>query len=336
MAFAGDSAAYSPKEFKVAIAFEDTTGTAETTGFISLDVDSVGFPSLNPVQAVDVRTGTGRVLKEADFFQSNKGVVREFSVSGNAWSNGITPLLENMCNDTSSPYSVSDTYSPKEVEHGTTSIADFTSTFTVALVSPESNSTIIMPGCVCTSLSLNGDMGTESGRVKFSATFKTGYKPSLSATDPTISTLYSAGNQRYMTDWTATKTVAGIANSVIQSFTLNLENDAVMLGYQGSDGDPEVIGRSGEFMATLDAQIKYDSNTEPLINSFETQSPSTAGVLTQFSNDATWASATSFGIKLDDGVMTNVAFSEGDVMMLDVSQKATAASGSNLFEVIYS
>ena len=336
MAFAGDSAAYSPKEFKVAIAFEDTTGTAETTGFISLDVDSVGFPSLNPNQVVDVRTGTGRTLKETDFFQSNKGTVREFSVSGNAWSNGVTKLLENICNDTSSPYAIADTYSPKEVEHGTTTIADFTSTFTTAIVSPESNSAMILPGCVCTYLSLNGDMGKESGRVKFSATFKTGYKPSLSASDPTISTLYSAGNQRYMTDWTATKTVGGIANSVIQSFTLNLENDAVMLGYQGSDADPEVIGRAGEFMASLDTQIKYDSNTEPLIANYETQATGSVGVLTQFSNHATWSSATNFCIKFDDGVLTNVALSEGDVMMLDVSQKATAATGSNLFELIYS
>ena len=336
MAFAGDSAAYSPKEFKVAIAYEDTTGTAETTGFISLDVDSLGFPSLNPNQVVDVRTGTGRVLKEADFFQSNKATVKEISVSGNAWSNGITSLLENICNDTTSPYLVSDTYSPKEVEHGTESIADFTSTFTVVMVSPESNSTMIFPGCVCSALSLSGDMGTESGRVKFSATFKTGYKPSLSGDDPTISTLYSAGNQRYMTDWTAVKTVAGITDSVIQSFTLNLENDAVMLGYQGSDGDPEVINRASEFSAAMDMQIKYDSGTEPLIASFETQSPGTPGVLTELSNHATWGSATNFGIRLADGVMTNVAFSEGDVMLLDVSQKATAASSGNLFEVIYS
>jgi len=330
-----NSVAYSPKEFKVAIAFEDTVGTAETTGFISLDVDSVGFPSLNPAQVLDVRTG-GRVLKEADFFQSNKGIIREISVSGNAWSNGVTPLLENITSDTTSPYLISDTYSPVNVGHGDTSVADFTETFTVAMVSPESNSSLIFAGCVCTAFSLNGDMGIDSGRVKFSATFKTGYKPALSATDPTISTLYSAGNQRYMTDWTATKTVAGKSDCVVQSFTLNLENDAVMLGFQGSNGDPEGIGRASEFSASLDAQIKYDANTEPLIASFETQSPSSSGILTELSNNATWGSATNFGIKLADGLMTNAAYSEGDIMMLDVSQKASAASGGNLFEVIYS
>ena len=330
-----DSAVYSPKEFKAAIAYEDTTGTAETTGFTSLDVDSVGFPSLNPNQVVDVRTG-GRVLKEADFFQSNKATVKEISLSGNAWSNGVTPFLTNLTNDTSSPYVVTHTYSPKEVKHGATSVSDFTSTFTLAIVSPEANSAMVFPGCVCTALSLSGDMGTESGRVKFSATIKTGYKPALSASDPTIGTLYSAGNQRYMTDWTVLRTVAGVADCILQSFTLNLENDAVMNGYQGTDGDPETIGRMSELGLTLDIQAKYDSQTEPLIASYETQSPGTPGAVTELSNNATWASASNFGILLSDGIMTNVAYSEGDSMMLDISQKATVAAGGTLFGVIYS
>ena len=336
-AFAGDSAAYSPKEFKVGIQLEATTGTAITDGMTTLDVDSISMPSLNVNQVLDVRAGAGRTAKQVDAFQSNKGVVREITVEGTAWSNFMVNLLINITTATvgSSPagYAVPVSYSPVEVENGTTSVSDFTKTFTTAIHSPESNSTMVFPGCVCTALSISSDMGTESGRLKYSATFKTGYVPSMSASDATMDTLYSAGNQRFMTDWTGKKTIYGIDNCVIQSFTLNLENDAVMLGYQGANWDPEVIGRASEFVANLDTQIKYDSSPEPLLNSFETQA-SGAGAITHLANHATWGSATNNGIYIADGFLTNVALSEGDVMMLDVSQKCVAASSGDLVEVI--
>ena len=232
--FAGDSAAYSPKEFKVGIQLEAVTGTADTDGMTTMDIDSISMPSLNVNQALDVRAGTGRTAKQVDAFQSNKGVVRELSFSGTVWSNFIINLLINITTKTvgSSPagYEVPYNYSPTEVENETGSVSDFTKTFTVAIHSPESNSTMVFPGCVCTSLSITGDMGTESGRLKYSTTFKTGYVPSMSASDVTMNVLYSAGNQRFMTDWTGKKTIYGIDDCVIQSFALNLENDAIMLG----------------------------------------------------------------------------------------------------------
>ena len=335
--FAGDSAAYSPKEFKVGIQLEAVTGTADTDGMTTMDIDSISMPSLNVNQVLDVRAGTGRTAKQVDAFQSNKGVVRELSFSGTVWSNFIINLLINITTKTvgSSPagYEVPYNYSPTEVENETGSVSDFTKTFTVAIHSPESNSTMVFPGCVCTSLSITGDMGTESGRLKYSTTFKTGYVPSMSASDVTMNVLYSAGNQRFMTDWTGKKTIYGIDDCVIQSFALNLENDAIMLGYQGSNGDPEVIGRASEFIATLDTQVKYDSNTEPLLNSFEAQATG-AGAITQLANHATWSSATNNGIYIGDGFLTNVALSEGDVMMLDISQKAVATTSGNLVETI--
>ena len=337
--FAGDSAAFSPKEFKVAIGFEAVTGTADVDALISLDADSVGFPSLNPNQMAEVKTGTGRTAKQVDFFQSNKATTKEFSVSGTVYSNFIQSLLINLTTAAvgSGPagYAVPYNYSPVEVENETGSISDFTKTFTTVITSPETNSNIVLPGCVCTNLTFSGDMGTESGRIKYSATFKTGYKPSMSAATSGIgiTTLYSAGTQRFMTDWTGKKTIYGIDDCVIQSFSLSLTNELVVLGYQGSDGDPEVYGRGSEFVATLDTQVKYDSNTEPLLNSFETQA-SGAGATTQLANHATWSSAANNGIYFVDGVLTNVAYSEGDVMMLDVSQKAVAIDSGDLIEVI--
>ena len=68
------TSAYSPKEFQFLIAEQDAFGTIEASGgnaYHALDVDSVGSPSINPVQALDVRNGS-RVLQTTDFFQDVK------------------------------------------------------------------------------------------------------------------------------------------------------------------------------------------------------------------------------------------------------------------------
>ena len=92
------TSAYSPKEFQVLIAEQDAFGTIEASGgnaYHALDVDSVGSPSLNPVQALDVRNGS-RVLQATDFFQDVKTSVKEISVSGTATTNALDMLLENI------------------------------------------------------------------------------------------------------------------------------------------------------------------------------------------------------------------------------------------------
>jgi hypothetical protein len=78
--------AFSPKEFQVWV-ISDTSSEAGTSGIhasnmYQLDVDSVGFPSLNVNQVMDVRNGVGATLKDEDFFQDNKMRVVELSLSG--------------------------------------------------------------------------------------------------------------------------------------------------------------------------------------------------------------------------------------------------------------
>ncbi len=58
------NATLSPKNYRVAVKAESTNGTdAGITGSILfLDVDSIGFPTMNINQSLDVRTGVGRIL----------------------------------------------------------------------------------------------------------------------------------------------------------------------------------------------------------------------------------------------------------------------------------
>ena len=92
--------AFSPKEFKCFVISDATN--AGTTGIHAsnmsqLDVDSVGFPSLNVSQALDVKSGAGHTLKDEDFFQDNIARVVELSLSGTLHNDaGHLILLRNI------------------------------------------------------------------------------------------------------------------------------------------------------------------------------------------------------------------------------------------------
>ena len=70
------NSAISPKDYRVAVRAESTNGSDPGIGssISYLDVDSIGFPSLNVTQSLDVRTGVGRLFNETD----DKGIGRYF------------------------------------------------------------------------------------------------------------------------------------------------------------------------------------------------------------------------------------------------------------------
>ena len=90
--------AFSPKEFTCWIKAEATVGTSvlATSGMSQLDVDSVGYPSLNVNQALDVRSGAGRTFKDEDFFQDNVMRIAEISLSNNLLCNLIKAVASKI------------------------------------------------------------------------------------------------------------------------------------------------------------------------------------------------------------------------------------------------
>ena len=329
-----DGQALSPKEFKLLFVAESTIGTANTTSMQTINVDSVEMPSFNPTQVFDVRSGDGRTAKVADAYISQKAVQHEVSFSGTADSTVLPLLLQNIVTTAvgSSPasYDIAYNYTPPELEHGAAS--GITKTVTLAIVNPEAGDdhSIILPGCVLTSLSLNGDMGTENGRIKMSGTFMSGYKPTTGQAAPTGASAYGS-TFYYLTTMNTTKKVAGRENVIIQSMTLNLENPASFLGYQGSNADPQAIARAiPEISVSMDATIKLDDNTADI----HTDLLDGDTVATEISNHATWASATTFGIKADYGKVSSVAFNEAAAMMMDVSMKFFASTSGDVIQII--
>jgi hypothetical protein len=334
-------ASYSSSAFKIAIAEQDAFGTIEAAGgnaYHALDVDSISSPSLNPQQALDVRSGS-RVLQTTDFFHTKVGAIAEISVSGTATTAALDMLLENMMSEAegsaSGVYSFLSDASAQSVGSLTTPGAG--TLLSVVMISTISAMDLGFKDCVVTALSLSGDTGTEGGRIKFSCTFKTG--SAVDATQVTsvgaVDTAFTAATENYtMNAWAAGyRQLVGVPDLVMSSFTLNLSNDANFLGLVSTGF--ETISRAGEFSATLDATVKYDDKVQAFFENFQDQATGASEGATKLNHQSALADA-NFGISIPASVMTNVAFNEQAMMMMDVSVKAIGAgvgSSTALVEV---
>ena len=331
-------ASYSSSAFKIAIAEQDIFGTITAAGgnaYHALDVDSISSPSLNPQQALDVRSGS-RVLQSTDFFHTKVGAISEISVSGTATTAALDMLLENMMSEAegtaSGVYSFLSDASAQSVGAGST--GQVGTLLSIAMISPISAMDIGFKDCVVTALSLSGDAGTEGGRIKFSATFKTG--SAVDATQVTatgaVDTSFTAATENYtMNSWAAGyRQLVGVPDLVMSSFALNLSNEASFAGLVSTGF--ETISRSGEFAATLDATIKYDDKCQAFFENFMDQVTGASEGATLLNHQAALADA-NFGISFPASVITSVAFNEQAMMMMDVSVKATGGGSTALVEV---
>ena len=314
--------AFSPKEWEVAVQGEITAGTAIITAMFSLDVDSISMPSVNVNQSLDVRGGgSGRTFKSADFFQDNVMRVTEVTLSGRfhddaAAAGGHTHLLRNITGVHSGDLSVPTGYTPDNIAYGSSGhTASEFDTFTLAFVAPSVSNAknIVMAGCVCTNFTLSADSGTDGGLYKWSATIQTGKKPNFNeGTDTTSNTTAYANNNTFKLS-SATEIQVNDADVALSSFSCTIDNPAVFTGV--SSTGYEVVNRGAECAVTVDCQVKYDANTDEFINVFDTQTGAMGA-------DAFSIPSAAGGVAIEDGVFTNVALVEGDVMMLDCSIKA--------------
>ena len=310
--------AFSPKEFQVWIASDSTnagTSGISATTMYQLDVDSASMPSLNVNQVLDVRSGVGRTLKDEDFFQDNILRVTELSISGNMHlDTGHKLLLQNVCNDVSGDASVATGFTPASQLYGS-AVTNSASSLTVVIKSSDHTNqrSLEIPGMVVTNFALSADAGEEGGRYKFSATLQSGVKPDVNESST------SAGNNVYAnTTNIFMSSASGLkvfnTDVVMQSFTATIDSPAVFSGVTSTGY--ELVTRGAETAVTVDTQIKYDGNTKGFINSFDTQTAPLSGNMFVMTNN------NAYGIDVQNGVFTNVAYAEADVMMLDCSIKS--------------
>ena len=324
--------AFSPKEWEVWVIGENPAGTTgnTTSGMYQLDVDSISMPSLNVNQQLDVRSGVGRTLKTKDFYQDNNLRVVELGLSGR-WHDdaGHLGLISNITADSSPAAAcIPHNYSPDAIIYGQSATAGHFDTFTCVLKAPNQTTgkNIELAGCVVTNFSWSADMNTDGGQYKWSATIQTG--DACDFADQTDSGATPYANTTFFKLSSATTTEVLNTAATLNSFTLTIDNPAVFAGTDLNAAGYEVVNRGSECVVTVDCQVKYDDNTDELINVFDTQ---TAAFTTAFAFALTAASAG--GVKIHNAVITNVALSEGDIMMLDVSMKAVSDGTDDLLEL---
>ena len=122
--------------------------------------------------------------------------------------------------------------------------------------------------------------------------------------------------------------IASKTAPVLSSFGLTIESPAVYTGVAEGAGY-QCFGRGEEISVTANATVKLDSVTMELPSEFDTQSTHDAADLFTF----TQTTATNASIAIPCGIMTNVAYSEGDVMMLDVEMKALNKESGNILSI---
>ena len=323
------NAAFSPKDYRVAIKAETTNGS--DTGIGSsinyLDVDSVGFPSLNLNQSLDVRSGAGRILNELDFFQDNKAAVTELTIAGVLHiDTGHKLLMQNIMNSTADPLAIAYNHQPNSGLYGSTTHSNTTFTTYITSQDQTDGNNIVLEGCLCTNFSITADMGTDGGKYMYSATIQTGRDAHLNNTTTPATGNYS-GSPIAMSGLTSGSISVYSLNPVLSAFGVTVDSPAVFTGVD-SNGF-KAFARADETSVTANATVKLDSVTRDLPQTFNVQASGTAddaGCLT-----LTQGTAADCSISMPSGVLTNVAYNEGDIMMLDVEIKAVnIGSGSVL------
>ncbi len=314
MAYA--SHGFSPKEWKVGIVSDASDAGATGIGATmnQLDVDSIGMPTLNVNQMVDVRSGAGRTFKDEDFFQDNKLRVVDISLSGTMHLDaGHQLLLQNICNDDSGDIAVATNFPSATQKYGA-SVANSASSLTLVMQPSDVTNQQGMEffGCVVTNFTLSADTTTEGGRYKFSATLQTGRVPDLASTATPTITAYANNTDCFLSSASGIKVFG--TDAIMQSFATTIESPAVFTGFETAGY--QTVNRGAEIAITAESTVKYDGSTKTLMNTFDTQTGHLAG------NSLIVTNNNAYGVSLPNAVLTNVALNEGDLMMLDVSMKA--------------
>tara|TARA_Y100000593_G_scaffold58244_1_gene108302 strand:+ start:524 stop:1525 length:1002 start_codon:yes stop_codon:yes gene_type:complete len=328
------NAVFSPRDFKAWVIEETTTGTAPTltSGLYQLDVDSVSFPSLNVNQVTSVRSQTGRVAHIDDFFQDNDYRAVEVSLSG-TWhkDGGHVMLAQSVCSNSLTPDSVADITigAAPSATVGKYGESEANKTFTLVLASPDRTDAqnIVVKGCLCTNFQISADMGTDGGQYKWSATISSGRVPDLTENSAAAGTAYSADHVD-MSGIDISETKIYSVSPILSAFSVTIDSPAVYTGV-GEGSGYATFGRGEEIAVTATATVKLDSATMELPSAFDTQSTHDAADL--FTINQTTDTATSIAIPC--GVLTNVAYNEGDAMMLDVEMKALNQESGNVLTI---
>ena len=343
MAIAGQL--YSGKKYQVLLGRQTAAssaanmGTAEDTNseFVELDMVTVSDIDFTGGLVTDRTLRTGQQVKKGtDHYVSEKGSTKSFNFE---WvcshKEGIQILLELISEDTSSPYAVAGNHEPPIYNHG----AATGKLATIVLKNLDANAAATqfrtMHSAALTNLSFSMDSTSNGGRLVASGTFVTGYLVSTAASSVT-----NSGTQTpfVKTIFDCTTKTVNAAEVVVKSFNMDIAYPMQRVGYQGSDGEPEMYSRSGEITCSGSMTVLYDTNSDGFLAEMlaNPAAGSAAGESPIVLSDNATVGSGNFAFEVLQAIIVSHSLSlEGaeEGMMVELGYEGTAIGAENLFRV---
>jgi len=285
-----NSGVTSGKQFAVYVAADATVGAegvsaSSGTNAYRLDTEGVTLPTFSPNQEFEMRSGAGRVAEFGSVFSSSKRTMTEVSLSGRITMQDLPILMENiLCQEASTNLfevttaSASQTFGFADGEAVGATV--FSKSLSLYFAAPTAADSYVLAGCVCTSFSLDADMGTAGGRYNYSATFQTQCAPAkgaitissaneLSTTLGSEAAYLSEQSVKDLNIMAAGGTNFTSINPILSTFSLKIENPSQFLGANGVNAEPDVYARAvPELSIAISGSIKYDNETDSMIEAF--------------------------------------------------------------------
>ena len=264
---------HAASDFRVAIAQEDTFGTANTTqgDFYELHITDNAQVDWGGLIRESVKRSNGKRVKDnKDVFVQTAGGTYTVSVSGVLTDNTADLLLYGAIQDLASEGDSTPFQKIFELDASTTQ-PDFGANggkfYTMLLSNPASGENIQLKSMVISSLAINGSAGDAGGRATFTATFFTGFPPTYGAT-ATAASWVAPSTDYYIFQQASAKTINGAA-MVVNSFSFTVENGATRVGFDSS-GHPETyaMGLGDGYAVTGEMSVKYDANSKDFVDTF--------------------------------------------------------------------
>ena len=334
---------YSSTELSVGLAQDATVGAAGS-GFHNIETDSVTFPTFNDIK-IERRSGSGSGIMTAttDMFHYGKGATIEGSISGfltDTLLNHLIPAATGIA-EASDQWTINGTSASNVTfEHGDSAAVSKTLSIAYNGVGASTDDSLIVPGCVVTSLTISGDPNEDGGRMKFDASWISRTPIAIASTYGTSAEELTLGTDYvFLGDYKNHVKVDNV-DALLKSFSMTIDNPVVFGGFggNGADGSPQTYIRSvPEMSVTVNPVIKYDGTLDQL---WEDARGSTDGVqgetlaspAFQMSDHATYNDATATRtIRITDGTITDIAWDEGDYLGLSLTIKARGDDPESIY-----
>lgn len=328
-----NTASFSPKEWLLGIGEETTVGDL-ASNFLGIETESVSMPSINDMIVMEKKAGSvGRVVNSSDLLSIRSGAIHEISISGVLTTDLLKILVENATGvaeattgggTASNSCKIATGHSPAAFAHAATGSGSH-NTVSFAINGVSTASSYTLKGCVIEKLNFTADPNEEGGRFKFSLTARTKSPFNEAATSAQTVSAHTE-NYVFLSDLSTNRSIYGSSDILIGSVDFAIENPVEFLGAKtvGNDkGIPEYYQRAIPlFDTSVTCSVKYDTNTIGFLNSWRDQTVATPSGFV-LANHATWASATDFGIKMDDVIISEQpSLDESEYMKYNVVLKS--------------